>query len=281
MKTTIYLFLALVLCSSVFAQQIPQLTYHQIGDKANNAETITAGQFNEQMKWLSDNGFKSCSFARWELNNCTTKSFILVIDDGYKDVITKFKPIMDKYNFTGGVSIVADWVNKGEMLTWNDLKLLNKTGWELLSHGKSHKDMALIDYSQADREYFLSRELIKNNTGTIPKYFIYPYNDQSARTRLHCGNYYLWCSGESSYADSGRDLYLSEKTDLFNDGLTRVKIENKTTFDRFIYTFNYATPPIKYDLQWYLGKDGLYHLRIIINKFDYYKYSKAVTWVIY
>lgn len=55
-------------------------------------------------------------------------------DDGFAEVYTKARPLMDAYGYTGTVFIIADIIDSSGFMTMAQLKKLETAGWEVAAH---------------------------------------------------------------------------------------------------------------------------------------------------
>jgi peptidoglycan/xylan/chitin deacetylase (PgdA/CDA1 family) len=75
---------------------------------------------------------------------------ILVFDDGYKDNFVTAKPILDQYGFKATFFIVTGFVGRGsDIMTWNDLVILNGTGHDIESHTINHLNYDNLTLAEA------------------------------------------------------------------------------------------------------------------------------------
>jgi peptidoglycan/xylan/chitin deacetylase (PgdA/CDA1 family) len=90
------------------------------------------------------------------------KAIILNFDDDWKGQFTHAVPILEKYGFNATFFVTTgcltyqntSFCNNAEgdsAMTWEDIKLLAEMGYDIQSHGASHKDLTTV--SAADLEY--------------------------------------------------------------------------------------------------------------------------------
>lgn len=89
-------------------QQVVVLAYHNIvlneEEKANDPDSLTVDEFEEQLKYLKDNGYSVISvddYYEWKENNhqIPKKSVIITFDDGYSSFKYLAQPILEKYEY--------------------------------------------------------------------------------------------------------------------------------------------------------------------------------------
>ncbi|MEK7767460.1 MAG: polysaccharide deacetylase family protein, partial [bacterium] len=81
---------------------------------------------------------------------------IFTFDDGYRSVFTEALPILRKYHFVGAAYLVTDYVGlengwhdpalepRVPLLTWEDVAALTAAGWEIGSHGRTHRSFTRL-----------------------------------------------------------------------------------------------------------------------------------------
>jgi peptidoglycan/xylan/chitin deacetylase (PgdA/CDA1 family) len=90
------------------------------------------------------------------------KAIILNFDDDWKGQLTYAVPILKKYGFNASFFVTTGCLthqnssfcnNSGgdSAMTWNDIKLLSELGYDIQSHGVSHKNLTTV--SAGDLEY--------------------------------------------------------------------------------------------------------------------------------
>lgn len=160
--------------------QVPVLYYHSVMAEPGNELRMPPEEFEEQMKYLSQNGYNVITLdqlynAFYNKGSLPAKPIAITFDDGYQDNYTNAFPIMQKYNFPGTVFMVSSYIDGEGFLTTEQLKQLQAAGWTIGGHTQNHTNL-----SQASAEEIL--EELKNSRSTLEtllerpvKYIAYPY----------------------------------------------------------------------------------------------------------
>jgi len=187
--------------------RLPILMYHHIGyvspqaDRITDDLTVTPEDLTEQIKWFSEQGYKSISLQN--LYDYTqghfvlpTKPVIFTFDDGYDDALTKAVPILKKYGFSGSFAIITSYpgttLGTNTYASWDKIKQAAEQGMEIVSHTSSHFD---ANNPQYNFSYMLddltnSIKTITQHLNLTTKVLIYPYghyNDLYQQAALQAG----------------------------------------------------------------------------------------------
>jgi peptidoglycan/xylan/chitin deacetylase (PgdA/CDA1 family) len=164
--------------------------YHSVGDNNShqwNDNTLSVRVFERQMKYLSDNYFKSISltemmsFIKSE-SNLPDKNVVLTFDDGYLDNWVYVYPILKKYGIKATIfvnpafvdpsaairptsedvlsgKIRADELKWWGYLSWQEINALSSSGLvDIQSHGLTHNwyfsSRKLVDYHHPGDPYY-------------------------------------------------------------------------------------------------------------------------------
>jgi peptidoglycan/xylan/chitin deacetylase (PgdA/CDA1 family) len=104
---------------------------------------------------------------------------ILTFDDGSESVFASALPIMQKYDFTGTVYIVHNFIGFTNYMNADQIRSLYASGWEVGSHSLSHVDLT----ERADRqreEIIESRRRLEAYLGVPILSFAYPFGAYDA-----------------------------------------------------------------------------------------------------
>ena len=160
--------------TSVF--DIPIINYHKISDQPDVGITSRKPQdFFDDLSLLADLGYRTVTFRQLALKEALpAKPLILTFDDGYKSVLENAFPVMDKFGFTGVVYIPTDYIGKFNdwdvqfggrkfaHLSGSDLQFLHRHGFEIGSHGCSHRSLLALDDQTAKDELNESKKKIEH-----------------------------------------------------------------------------------------------------------------------
>ena len=169
---------------------LPILMYHQILPKSNphfsKHIAVEPERFREQVQYLLDNGFviKTVKeyFSHRPFNG--EKVAILTFDDVSSSFLDYAKPIMDELKVKGSVfpiknmSFDEKYYNLSQdgisPLKDEDLKKLHQEGFELGSHGLSHRNLHKIPFEETKRELSESKNWLESIIGEKIHTVCYP-----------------------------------------------------------------------------------------------------------
>lgn len=197
--------IAIVIIYMIFNSQktdkIPILTFHRIvpnpikKEKSANDEWVASVQiFEEQMKYLYDNGYKTISadeFYAWYKGECDfpKKTVMITLDDGNLDDFYIVLPILKKYNFKATSFIVGNRVKEDRTeydpnkRTFITKYIINETKniYPNLKYESHSYNMHIKDTNKNAILHSYSREQIlddfEQNSKFQFKYFAYPYGE--------------------------------------------------------------------------------------------------------
>jgi len=186
-----------------FAMQknsILSIVLHDISsDNYSNIDT-NEQSFKTFVQRIFDNGYKLCSSSFYF--SCSDKSNLIIctFDDGYTGVKEYGLPILKEFGFTATVFVCCDYIGKTNY--WNlkdkknrnhmntfDLHTLQKEGWEIGSHGLSHRSMLKLSDEDLQNELSLSKKLLELEFGEIHSY-AYPYGDYNEYCKSQTALFY-------------------------------------------------------------------------------------------
>jgi len=176
-------------------QVVPILSYHRFADNCDSPLCLPAHVFDQQMKYLKENGYRVISlgelleFLEYR-NSLPKKSVVISIDDGYRSVYNIAWPILKKYDFRATLFIYTDFVGVSKnAITWDQLREMKKSGFEIGAHTMSHCDLTRQNkgedteayMSRIEKELSMSKQIIdkKLNQNTVFLAFPYGRYDQS------------------------------------------------------------------------------------------------------
>lgn len=167
--------------------KVPMLLYHYVGNNPNPADkrrddlSVTPDKFEEQMKYLVDNGYHTTSLdtlyaALKKQISLPDKSVILTFDDGYVDFYYNAYPILKKYNLSATVFIPTGLMGGGAYLTWLQIQEMHSSGRITFgSHLVHHYHLPSLSRDAALFELKESKRVLQNQLGVPINFLAYPY----------------------------------------------------------------------------------------------------------
>lgn len=177
---------------------VPILTYHKfcIGDSPDEY-TININLFKQQLEYLKENKYQVISVSQLlkciKNNNFPEKPIVITIDDGFKSVYTLAYPLLKEYQFPATLFLYTNFIgNSANQLSWEEIKEMTDHGMEIGSHTVSHcnllhliKNESQIDYlKRIDKELYLSKKILEENTASPIVAFAYPYGIYSQEIKM-------------------------------------------------------------------------------------------------
>lgn len=165
----------------------PIMMYHYIRINPDPADqmganlSVTPTDFAKQIKYLRDNDYEIVNLNQVLVDDGKKKA-VATFDDGYKDVLENAMPALKENNATGTVFIIVNKVGTGGYLSWDDIRTLKNTGWEIGSHTLNHPNLTQVDTETARQEITESKAIIEKEIGTTVESFCYPagrYNEDT------------------------------------------------------------------------------------------------------
>lgn len=202
---------------------VPILNYHKV-DYYNHALSLSPEQFDEQMAYLAKEGYQTISPDRLMayLNygrKLPEKPILITFDDGYADNYIYAYPILKKYGFTATIFVVTSLVGSDERyMTWEQAREMQQNGFVIGSHTVNHRPLTKQSDQEVLAELSESRDIIKQNLGTFPKYFAYPtgaYN-QNIENLVKQSGYVAAFTIRYGQAGCDSDPYALERIPIFN-----------------------------------------------------------------
>ena len=153
------------------------LYYHEVVPNGEGAsyQKIEEKKFEEQMKYLADNGYTSMFFSELS-NKLPKKPVIISFDDGFKSVYQKAYPIMQKYGIKGNVYLPTAYVGEDEhFMTWEEVKDLTENGFEMQAHTHNHVDVRTLNNKTIDAQTKKVNEILKEHLDFTPNAVCLPF----------------------------------------------------------------------------------------------------------
>jgi peptidoglycan/xylan/chitin deacetylase (PgdA/CDA1 family) len=177
------------------AAQMPILVYHHIRQvvsfrsRAERRLTVTPAVFDDQMKYLRDNGYRVITFANLvdhlkNSNELPEKPVIISFDDGWEDQFAYALPRLEQYHYIATFFVITNFVGSSGFVSWLQLQKILAAGMEIGSHSRSHPRLDKIN--NADTlwdQIHTSKQILESRLGATVDEFAYPfgsYNEAAA-----------------------------------------------------------------------------------------------------
>lgn len=238
--------------------------FHEVVEKGEgfSYQKIEKEKFEEQMKYLNDEGYQSLFFSELE-KEWPEKAIIVSFDDGFRSVYENAAPIMEKYNIKGNIYLPTQYIEKDDkFMTWKMVQELDKKKqFEFAAHTHNHVDIRILKKETFYQEVETSNKMIKEKLGYVPEAFCMPYGvyDKKSINILQGFGTYKYILG-SFYGEIQQDK-------LMNQIIPRIGISNDDTISIFKKKLEG-----KLNLKGYLQKIRLYMQSKLGNRVTEYKY---------
>ena len=160
--------------------------YHKVSEKFEwGLTTTTPQQFKVQMLVLQHLGF---SFSTIRDYDSDANQIMVTFDDGYACIHEYAAPILKEVGGVATIFAITDYVGKKNSwdyfpdekqvrhMDWNHLHELHAQGWEIGSHGRTHRRLVGISDKRVRDELINSKKQLEDKIGVEVKTFCPPFN---------------------------------------------------------------------------------------------------------
>lgn len=220
----------------------PILLYHHVSTNSDTQDSrynIPPEKFEEQMKWLFDNGYQTINIS--ELANLIynggeipQRPVVITFDDGNIDNYNNALPILKKYGFVATFFVVETYVNGTDMISTDQVKELIQNGWEIGSHSKTHPHLPNISEDLLAGEIRMSKLGLEEKLGVPINTFAYPFGEINDNIIRLISSY-----GYKSAVGLGNSVTHTMQSIFY---LQRIEIENDYSMDVFISKLPWSGP---------------------------------------
>ncbi|SHG44320.1 polysaccharide deacetylase family protein [Winogradskyella jejuensis] len=166
--------------------KLPILMYHSVSASDNESRglTISAFNFEAQLKFLKSKGYQSFHFKDLQnLKKLPKKSVIITFDDVYVNQLELAVPLLKKYGFKASFYIPFQYVggtnnwDEGEkqIMSLEQLQSLDSEVIELGMHSFAHGNYKSMSLEQSIEDFKKSEEFIQTSGLNIHRTLAYPY----------------------------------------------------------------------------------------------------------
>ncbi len=182
------------------------LCYHALSEDWPAPLSTTAKRFEAQLRLLVRRGYEGVTFSDLVAGG-SGKRVAVTFDDAYRSVGTLAKPLLDRVGFPATVFAPTDYPGRGAPMawpgidhwlggphehelvphSWEELRALAASGWEVGSHTCSHARLTSLDDEALERELHESRERCSEQMDLPCRTIAYPYGDWDERVATAAG----------------------------------------------------------------------------------------------
>ena len=169
------------------------LAYHQVDRRRDFAwNMISPERFAAQGDLLRRRGYSGVTLRDHEEDG-GGKTVGLTFDDALAGVVRFALPVLRQLGFRATLFVPTAWVGcwnewdtrlggrRVRHATWEELRRVVEAGWEIGSHGHTHRDLTHLPDEEVRRELRRSRDLITRETGEDAHSIAYPFGRISER----------------------------------------------------------------------------------------------------
>jgi len=173
------------------------LAYHGVVVDHPTLFDVTFESFREQMQLLRDEGFRVLSLddavERNYNGTLEQNTVVITFDDGFRNLLDGAVPLLHDFGFSAQFFAVTGLTACGtenaglfegkEVMTWDELKGLNASGFSVGSHAVRHCDLRTLSEDELTSETDDSMSILTQTLGDGVYYFAYPYGLVNEKVR--------------------------------------------------------------------------------------------------
>lgn len=167
--------------------RIPVVMFHSVSARRGDPYCVPPKDFEHEMKWLHDNGYRTLSLDDVYEGLATRTAFparsvALTFDDGYEDNYTDALPVLRRYGFCATVFIITGDIGKPGYLAAPQILAMERDGVRAECHTVTHRHLSALPPDTQLHELQDSRTVLERLLGRPVYYLAYPYGDHDAET---------------------------------------------------------------------------------------------------
>jgi peptidoglycan/xylan/chitin deacetylase (PgdA/CDA1 family) len=175
--------------------KLPVLMYHDLGLSLPGGPpglTVAPEEFERQVTWLADHGYKGINPRDWiewrdKGKSLPERPVLITFDDGYSSVATHGLPVLERHGFGATVFVVTHRL--GSSNTWDqalgypamplmsadEISRWSARGFEFGCHTRTHANLASLSEAAIENEVVGSRDDLAAIINHVPTTFAYPW----------------------------------------------------------------------------------------------------------
>jgi peptidoglycan/xylan/chitin deacetylase (PgdA/CDA1 family) len=210
------------------------LCYHRVNDLDQNYMTVPVISFRAQMEFLFRQGYRTAKLSSLLVKETDERNLVITFDDGYRDNYENAYPILKELGYTATIFCIADRVNTEGYLTIEDIRQMERNGFEFGSHTVSHPHLARLDSEEKWLEISNSKKQLEALIHKPVNFFCYPYGEYDGESvgLVKKAGYLGACSNHPGGNRTKINPYLLKRTEISpNDSLYDFEKKISGAFD--------------------------------------------------
>lgn len=179
--------------------------------------------FRDQLQWLSAEGFRADCIGGVLAQPSTQPMIIVTFDDGTASDLEIAAPELMRHGFNATFFVTTGFLGRRGYLTKPQVRALADQGFEIGSHGATHRYLTELDAAEAQIELSNSKTLLEQITGRPVRHVSAPGGRWDRRIARLARE-----AGFATFATSDIGL-----TDLTQPTLRRLAVMRQTTDRQF------------------------------------------------
>ncbi len=150
---------------------VPVLMYHGIHDSPQDeglfdpVYSITRRQFEAQLQWLEENGYRTVTCAELMEHEPGDRLAVITFDDGDRSNYSVSLPMLRERDMVADYFITTDWIGGEHHMSAGQLRALDAAGMSVQSHGKSHRYLSDLPAAELEEELVGSKRVLESILG--------------------------------------------------------------------------------------------------------------------
>lgn len=195
---------------------VPIFMYHFLLDDYGNYPDVEnfmkPETFEEQLKYITENGYETIFMNEIENLEEYTKPVCLTVDDVFVYFYNDGFPLIKKYNVKVTLCIIYEYINGENYLTTEQIKEMLDSGLvSIESHTMSHQKLTTLSTEEKRRQIIKSKENLEKDFGIEVSTLCYPvgdYNNEVIEIAKEAGyKYGIAMTGGTYYSYIHDDYY--------------------------------------------------------------------------
>jgi peptidoglycan/xylan/chitin deacetylase (PgdA/CDA1 family) len=183
------------------------LCYHAVSERWPADLAVTPAQLRDQLAHLLARGYRGATFTSAVTDPPAPKTVAVTFDDAYRSVLELAYPVLDRLGLPATMYVPTAWPGRdGPMawpgidhwvggpwedelrpLSWDELRRLERAGWEIGSHTRTHARLTELDDARLAAELMGSRSDCERELSRPCTSIAYPYGDVDDRVAAAAG----------------------------------------------------------------------------------------------